>query len=196
MFEARQVPNIGISIEGNPVLAAAWGRRWKAGRPTLINDEERGLKWVWALPQSWKWSDMKNLPRDLIDVEHAIKFWTENPEGELQASLPNGKTIKGVVIQGGISFLFDQKTYDEAVDTWLGFKQNQVLSHTKYLKDGTYLVKKMKAEAVFIKFGLSSLHSQEPFYVFRFLAPVESAQYYTVTRGILRRAPKKTVEKN
>lgn len=136
-FEARQVPNIGISIEGNPVLAAAWGRRWKAGRPTLINDEERGLKWVWALPQSWKWSDMKNLPRDLIDVEHAIKFWTENPEGELQASLPNGKTIKGVVIQGGISFLFDQKTYDEAVDTWLGFKQNQVLSHTKYLKDGT-----------------------------------------------------------
>ena len=36
-----------------------------------------------------------------------------------------------------VGFLFDQKTYDEAVDTWLGFKQNQVLSHTKYLKDGT-----------------------------------------------------------
>lgn len=134
-FEANPVVNVGISVEGNPVLAAAWGRRWNAGRPTLINDQERGLKWVWALPQSWKWSDMDALPRDLIDVEHAIKFWTENADGELQASLPGGKTIKGTVIQGGVSFQFDEKTYKEAVDTWLGFKQNKALSYIKKVGD-------------------------------------------------------------
>lgn len=134
-FNAKSVPSVGVSIEGNPVIAAAWGRRWNAGRPTLIKDEERGLKWVWAMPQSWTWEIMHEITRDLIDVEHAINFWKDNPEGTLFASLPSGKTIRGNVVQGGISFQFDKQAYDEATETWLGFKQNRVMTYTKNVKD-------------------------------------------------------------
>lgn len=134
-FNAKPVSNVGVSIEGNPVIAAAWGRRWNAGRPTLIRDEERGLKWVWAMPQSWTWEIMQDLTRDLIDVEHAIQFWKDNPDGILFASLPSGKTIKGNVVQGGISFQFDKQAYEEATETWLGFKQNKVMTYKKTLRD-------------------------------------------------------------
>lgn len=127
-FKADPVPEVGVSIEGNQVISAAWGKRWNIGRPMLIKDTDKGLKWIWALPRNWNWIVMKKIPRDLVDTEHAIDFLKEHHNEELIAALPVGMDIKMMVVQGGIRFHFNKKAYDEALETWLAFKQNRAMS--------------------------------------------------------------------
>lgn len=130
-FKSEPVPEVGVSIEGNQVISAAWGKRWNIGRPMLIKDTDKGLKWIWALPRNWNWSVMKQIPRDLVDTEHAIDFLKQHHNQELIAALPVGMEIKMMVVQGGIRFHFNKKAYDEALETWLAFKQNRAMSWAK-----------------------------------------------------------------
>lgn len=134
-FVTDPIPEVSVTIEGNQVISAAWAKKWNIGRPMLIKDADKGLKWVWALPRNWNWHIMNKIPRDLIDAEHAIEFLRQHHNQELLAALPVGLDIKMMVVQGGVQFHFNKRAYEEALETWLAFKQNRAMSWAKILKD-------------------------------------------------------------
>lgn len=118
-YDAPPVPFRGITVEGHPVQAAAWGRRWGIGRSALVNDEDEGSQVVWLLPPACTWDHMMALPRDLVDTEHALAFWREYPNETLEASLPRPQRLRATPAQGGLRLNIDEATLKKATETWL-----------------------------------------------------------------------------
>ena len=134
-FKADVISHTCITIEGNPLLAGAWGKKWSAGRPTLIRDDEKGIIWVWMLPGTWTWDVMENLPKDLIDVEHTVKFLYDNPNVKITAALPSGKVFNLIPKQGAIILQMSNEMENFSKETWINFKNNQYMKNRVW-KDG------------------------------------------------------------
>ncbi len=118
-YQAPPVPLRALAIEGHPVQAAAWGRRWGVGRSTLVRDTDEGPQVVWLLPPHVTWEKALTLPRDLVDVDHAIAFWRAYPNEALSATLPHGQRLTATPVSGGLMVAFGQETIAAAKDTWL-----------------------------------------------------------------------------
>ena len=118
-YDAPPVPFRGVAVEGHPVQAAAWGRRWGVGRSALVNDEDEGSQVVWLLPPACGWEHMMALPRDLVDTEHAFAFWREFPSETLEATLPRPQQFKAAPVEGGLRLTIDEATLKKAGETWL-----------------------------------------------------------------------------
>lgn len=130
-FSADTVSFTGIAIEGNPLIAALWARGWNVGNPMLVKDEDKGFEWVWMLPGSWTWDTLKNLPKDLIDVEHAVDFLCKYQNAELYAALPNNALFKMKLMKGIISFEIDSGLYKAGTESWITFKSKQVMRQVR-----------------------------------------------------------------
>lgn len=128
-FKAEVVSHTCITIEGNPLLSAAWGKKWGAGRPTLINDDEKGISWVWMLPGSWTWDVMKTLPKDLIDVDHTMKFLYDNPGAPVYAAVRTGKLFKLIPKEGAVILQMDREMDNFSKETWINFKNKQSMKN-------------------------------------------------------------------
>lgn len=140
-FSAETVSFTGISIEGNPLIAALWAKGWNVGNPMLVKDEDKGFEWVWMLPGSWNWDTLKNLPKDLINVEQAVDFLCKYQNAELYASLPNNAIFKMRLLKGIVTFEVDSQTYKAGSDSWITFKSKQVMKQIKYInKNGKQFV--------------------------------------------------------
>ena len=118
-FSAPPVPHRCLTMEGHPVQAAAWGRRWGWGRSALVRDEDEGGQVVWLLPSTIDWARAQALPRDLIDVDHALAFWRQFPDASLTGALPAGQRLVGTPVSGGLRVAFDTATLAHAQSTWL-----------------------------------------------------------------------------
>lgn len=118
-FKAPPVPMRNLAMEGHPVQAAAWGRRWGWGRSALLRDEDEGAQVVWLLPAHLGFEQALALPRDLVDVEHALEFWRAHPDATLGATLPHGQRLAATPVSGGLRLSLDQATLDRAQATWL-----------------------------------------------------------------------------
>lgn len=118
-YQAPPVPLRALAIEGHPVQAAAWGRRWGVGRSALVRDTDEGPQVVWLLPPHVTWEKALELPRDLVDVDHALAFWRAYPSEQLTASLPSGQRLTATPVSGGLMLAFGQETIDAAKQTWL-----------------------------------------------------------------------------
>lgn len=118
-YDAPPVPFRGICIEGHPVQAAAWGRRWGVGRSALVHDEDEGAQVVWMLPPTCSWEHLQALPRDLVDTDHALAFWRAHPQEMLAASLPAGDRFEALPVQGGLRVAVGEATLKRASETWL-----------------------------------------------------------------------------
>lgn len=130
-FEVPPAPMIGLTLEGNAILAAAWGQRWNAGRALLINDVNEGLRSVWALPRSWTWADVQALPRDLLDADHLLLFWREHSDQPAFAALPGHESWVAQPIAGGVVFRWESSSYDIARTKWIPFQVDRRLGHAK-----------------------------------------------------------------
>ena len=135
-FEVPPAPVIGLTLEGNALLAAAWGQRWNAGRATLIRDVGEGLRSVWALPRSWSWQDALNLPRDLLDVDHLLAFWREHPGEMAYAALPGDESWIAQPVQGGVAFRWTPAAYEVAKSRFLPFPVDRALSNVQRTREG------------------------------------------------------------
>ena len=118
-FDAPPVPYRGVAVEGHPVQAAAWGRRWGVGRSALVNDEDEGPQVVWLLPPSHTWETVMAKPRDLIDTEHALAFWRDHPTETLEATLPEGQRFVAHPVEGGLRLAIEENTLKSAGETWM-----------------------------------------------------------------------------
>ena len=118
-YQAPPVPLRALAVEGHPVQAAAWGRRWGVGRSALVRDTDEGSQLVWLLPPHVTWEKALELPRDLVDVEHAIAFWRAYPSEPLAASLPLTQRITATPVSGGLMLAFGTETVEAAKQTWL-----------------------------------------------------------------------------
>lgn len=134
-FKADVISHTCITIEGNPLLAGAWCKKWSAGRPTLIKDDEKGIIWVWMLPGTWTWDVMNNLPKDLIDVDHTVNFLYDNPNVKISAALSSGKIFNLIPKEGGIILQMSTEMENFSKETWINFKNNQFLKNRTW-KDG------------------------------------------------------------
>lgn len=118
-FSDPPVPHRCLSMEGHPVQAAAWGRRWGWGRSALVRDEDEGGQVVWLLPSTIDWARAQALPRDLVDVDHALAFWRQFPDAELAGALPAGQRLLGAPVTGGLRVAIDVATLESAKSTWM-----------------------------------------------------------------------------
>lgn len=118
-FRAPPVPVRRLAIEGHPVQAAAWGRRWGWGRAALIRDADEGAQVAWLLPATVTMAQMMALPRDLVDVDHARSFWNKFPDQSLTAALPLQQKMVGTPVQGGLRLALDEATLKQTTKTWL-----------------------------------------------------------------------------
>lgn len=118
-FKSPPVPQRCLAVEGHPVQAAAWGRRWGWGRSALVRDEDEGSQVVWLLPPSIDWDKALGLPRDLVDVEHALSFWRKHPDEPLFGALPAGQRVVGQPVSKGLFFSMDGPTLHKAKESWL-----------------------------------------------------------------------------
>lgn len=120
-FTAPPAPRIGVVMEGNVLAATDWGRRWGLGRSAMIWDLREGEQVVWALPSHVTFEHLNTLPRDLVDVKHAIEFFSAHRDSKLWASLPLGQTLVAQTPAGGgpIMFRFNPAAYQMAIETWL-----------------------------------------------------------------------------
>lgn len=128
-FKADVISHTCITIEGNPLLAGAWAKKWGAGRPTLIRDDEKGIIWVWMLPGTWTWDVMNNLPKDLIDVDHVVKFLYDNPNVQISAALASGKVFNLIPKEGTIILQMSTEMENYSKETWINFKNNQFMKN-------------------------------------------------------------------
>lgn len=118
-FKAPPVPHRCLAVEGHPVQAAAWGRRWGWGRSALVRDEDEGSQVVWLLPPSIDWGQAMGLPRDLVDVEHALAFWRKHPDDPLFGALPAGQRLVGQPVSKGLFLSIEGATLHKAKESWL-----------------------------------------------------------------------------
>jgi len=118
-YQAPPVPLRALAVEGHPVQAAAWGRRWGVGRSALVRDTDEGPQVVWLLPPHVTWDKAMALPRDLVDVDHALAFWRAYPSEPLSASLPLTQRITATPVSGGLMLAFGLETIEAAKETWL-----------------------------------------------------------------------------
>jgi len=154
-FTAPPVATRAVSIEGNPVIAAAWGKKWGVGRAMLVNDYDRGMIWIWSMPKMWNWNVMLSLPRDLIDVEHAMNFWKVNRGESLSLSLPPNMSMEAQADEKGLILTFDYAAYKDAKDSWLGFPQDRLLSYPEK-KNGKVIRKISWAECRKILYAIEA----------------------------------------
>ena len=118
-FDLPPIPERGLSMEGHPVQAAAWGQRWGLGRSALVRDVDEGPQVVWLLPAGCTWEEAMQMPRDLVDVTHALLFWRTHPDEPLAAALPRGQQLTATPVEGGLRLAFDAPTLRTAAETWL-----------------------------------------------------------------------------
>lgn len=130
-FKNNGTSHIGLTIEGNQVIAAHWGQRWGLGQAKLVNDEEMGHSWVWGVPRSFQWEDMLKLPRDVVSVEQAIQFLKTFQNKRLSATLPLNQHVWLSLSAGMCTFSFDGDSYQKAQATWLTFNVDKLLSKAK-----------------------------------------------------------------
>ena len=134
-FKADVISHTCITIEGNPLLAGSWAKKWGAGRPTLIRDDEKGVIWVWMLPGTWTWDIMNNLPKDLIDVDHVVKFLYDHPNVKISAALASGKVFNLIPKEGSLILQMSSEMENYSKETWINFKNNQFMKNRTW-KDG------------------------------------------------------------
>lgn len=108
-------------IEGNPMLAAEWGQRWRMGEVKMIDTVEEGERLVWLLPENFNWEKCLKLPRDLPDTDGVRKFWITNPNEPIFAALPVGQDVKLYQVSNGYILDFSISSYMEAEKTWFDY---------------------------------------------------------------------------
>lgn len=121
-------PVRSIVVEGNPLAAAAWGRRIGQGWSQMLHDETGDTKIVWRMPPQCTWESMHKLPRDLMAVEQVFSFWRDFPDEPVAAALPLGQSCIAQPIPGNILFKFDQETYAKISEEWLDAALGKMLS--------------------------------------------------------------------
>ena len=130
-FRRPSAPRRWTVLEGDPVVAAAWGRRWRLGRPQLFADDAGSDILGWVLPYGWTWERLRTLPRDLLDVRHALDFWRRHPEGSLSATVPWGERVVATLVPGGVSLTFDEAAHQRALAEWINRPSERSLSVPK-----------------------------------------------------------------
>lgn len=118
-FKEEVVPFVGVSIEGNPVLAAYWGKIWNVGKPILIDDEDTGLMWVWSLPKLWDWNAMHNLPKIALNLQQIYKCLRSNElDVELIAVTRPNQYFSVFNNKYNVKFNVDHDTFKESISGW------------------------------------------------------------------------------
>ncbi len=109
------------TVEGNPVLAAEWGQRWRMGEVKMIDTVEEGERLAWLLPEVFSWEKCLRLPRDLPGVDGVRKFWMSNPNEPVFAALPAGQDVRLYQVSNGYILDFSNFSYIEAEKTWFDY---------------------------------------------------------------------------
>lgn len=135
-FGETLAPVRAIVVEGNPLAAAAWGRRLGQGWSQSLHDETGEQRIVWRLPPECSWQALGKLPRDLLAVEQVFSFWREFPDDAIAAALPLSQHCLAQPIPGFIQLRFDQQTHAAACDEWLDVGLSKQLSSPRTHRDG------------------------------------------------------------
>jgi len=121
----------GVTLEGNNVLAAYWGQQAGIGRQALINDFDGGMRWVWMLPKSLSFDDVKNLPRVLLKPELVFMWLNKFPNDILFGSIVESGLFTLQNTPDGLLLCMAKDLYDNAINTWLHFKLDRLLTQPK-----------------------------------------------------------------
>lgn len=130
-FEVPPAPRIGVVMEGNVLAATDWGRRWNLGRSAMIWDLREGEQVVWALPSHVQFDALHKLPRDLVDVKHALQFFSAHANARLWATLPVGQTLEAITNNGSVLFRFNAAAYQHARETWLDHHADRLMKNVR-----------------------------------------------------------------
>jgi hypothetical protein len=128
-------PVRAIVVEGNPLAAAAWGRRIGQGWSQSLHDEAGQVHLVWRMSPQYSWSSIARLPRDLMAVEQVFSFWRDYDDEPVAAALPLDQQCLAQPISGGILLKFDQNTYNKSSDEWLDAGLSKLLSSPRRIKE-------------------------------------------------------------
>lgn len=134
-FDDELPPVKALTVEGNPLAAAAWGRRLGKGWGQVIHDESGEVKTVWRLPPEWDWRSSLNLPRDLIAIEQVFSFWHQYPDEKVEATLPIGQLLHAQPIPGHIILKFKADTYSQVAEEWLDGHTAKMLTPPRQQRD-------------------------------------------------------------
>jgi hypothetical protein len=134
-FDEELPPVKALTVEGNPLAAAAWGRRLGKGWGQVIHDESGEIKTVWRLPPEWDWKTASLLPRDLIAVEQVFAFWHKHPDEKVEATLPLGQVLQAQPVPGYILLRFKSESYNQISEELLDGHTAKMLTPPRQQRD-------------------------------------------------------------
>lgn len=145
-FGEDLAPVRSIVIEGNPLAAAAWGRRIGQGWSQSLHDETGQSQLVWRMPPSCSWGSIARLPRDLMGVEQVFSFWRQYDDEPVAAALPLGQQCLAQPISGAVLLKFDQDTYNKCCEDWLDIPMGKLLSMPRRSREDnkTWIVRSLE----------------------------------------------------
>lgn len=145
-FGEDLAPVRAIVIEGNPLAAAAWGRRIGLGWSQALHDETGSVHLVWRMPPQYAWPHLASLPRDLMGVAQVFSFWRDYDDEAVHAALPLGQKCLAQPISGAVLLKFDQDTYAKSCDEWLDVGLSKLLSSPRRMRedDKTWVVRSLE----------------------------------------------------
>ena len=134
-FGEDLAPVRAIVVEGNPLAAAAWGRRIGQGWSQSLHDEAGHVHLVWRMPPNCTWASMAKLPRDLMAVDQVFSFWRDYDDDPVAAALPLDQQCLAQPISGAVLLKFEQNTYNKSCDEWLDAGLSKLLSSPRRIKE-------------------------------------------------------------
>lgn len=136
LFKQETLPFIGVSIEGNPILAAYWGRIWKIGKPILVNDDDEGLIWIWSLPKIFQWNVMKKLPKIALNIKQIYNFLCFNNKKDIEqkliAIMKEGRFIFAKNNGYAVQIEVDHDTFKEEISGWANPRNKKLFNNLTY----------------------------------------------------------------
>lgn len=136
LFKEETLPFIGVSIEGNPILAAYWGKIWNVGKPILVNDDDEGLIWIWSLPKLFNWNIMNKLPKIALNIKQIYNFLcfnkNINKDQKLIAIMKEGRFITAENNGYAVQIEVDHDTFKEEISGWANPRNRKLFNNINY----------------------------------------------------------------
>lgn len=188
LFKQETLPFIGISIEGNPILAAYWGRIWKVGKPILVNDDDEGLVWIWSLPKLFQWNIMRKLPKIALNIKQIYNFLcfnnNKNVDQKLIAIMKEGRFIFAKNNGYAVQIEVDHDTFKEEISGWTNPRNRKLFNNLTY-KGRTSDKRNCVSFNIHYKFIFNIFSSMEKNGIIWKIENCEDEWYYESSKSIM-----------